>query len=68
MRKILITMPDGDVKKYRSQNEAAKELNVSKQTIVNWVNGESKPGGPLKGLQITQVEEDDNGNMTSVRD
>lgn len=68
MRKILITMPDGDIKKYRSQNEAAKELNVSKQTIMNWVNGESKPGGPLKGLQITQVEEDDNGNMTSVRD
>lgn len=66
MNTIIVTMPDGDIKRYRSQNEVAKALDVSKQTVINWIKGESKPVGNLKGLQIKQIEEDDNGKVVGV--
>ena len=65
MKSILITNDKGITVKKKGIAEAARYLNVTRESVANWVNGRSKPQGNLKGYTFKLIEESDNGNLTN---
>lgn len=62
-KSILITDKKGIVVKKKSIAEAADYLNVSKQSLNNWLNGSNEPQGRLKGYDFKFIEEMESGDM-----
>lgn len=62
-KSILITNEKGVTVKKKSLVEAAKYLNVSKDSLDNWIKGKCKPQGPAKGYTFKLIEEMDGGNL-----
>lgn len=46
MEKVRISMAAARVNAKMTQTDAAREMNVSKQTIVNWEKGDTSPTVP----------------------
>lgn len=56
MKKVLMTSPNGETRKFESAAEAARLCNVSKTTIQNWLKGQSLPVGQWKDYEFTYFE------------